>query len=61
MPIEASVVEAVVNQHTAAAPFSGVVLVRERGHTVFARAYGLAQWSEALPNTLAYVRHPRLL
>ena len=53
MPIEASAVEAVVNHHMAALPFSGVVLVHERGRPIFAHAYGLAQRSEALPNTLA--------
>ena len=53
MAIDQAAIEAVVQQQTAAAPFSGVVLVHERGQTTFARAYGLAQRSEALPNTLA--------
>ncbi|HZG66050.1 MAG TPA: serine hydrolase domain-containing protein, partial [Herpetosiphonaceae bacterium] len=53
MAIDRAAIEAVVQQQTAAAPFSGVVLVHERGQTTFARAYGFAQRSEALPNTLA--------
>ena len=47
-----SAIDAVVQQQ-AAAPFSGVVLVHHRGQPIFARAYGLAQRSEALPTTLA--------
>ena len=52
MATNESAIEAVVQQQIAAAPFSGVVLVHERGQTIFARAYGLAQRSEALPNML---------
>ena len=35
----------------AALPFSGVVLVREGGHSVFEKAYGLANRAESIPNT----------
>ena len=51
--IDEAAIDAVVQQHLAATPFSGVVLVQHRGQTIFARAFGLAQRSEALPNTLA--------
>ena len=53
MAIAESAIEAVVQEQMATAPFSGVVLVHEHGQRIFARAYGLAQRSEALPNTLA--------
>ena len=53
MPLDTSVVDAVVAHSMAVKPFSGVILVHERGLTVFAGAYGFANRSEALPNTLA--------
>lgn len=49
----AGTLDAVVRGRAAAAPFSGVVLVQERGRPAVARAYGLAQRGEGLPNTLA--------
>ena len=33
-------------------PFSGVVLVREKGKTVFAKGYGFANRAESIPNTI---------
>jgi len=48
----ASTIDAVVREQTVAALFSGVVLVQECGRPAFARAYGLAQRGESLPNTL---------
>jgi len=51
--LDPPVVEAVVARSTTAKPFSGVIMVREQGRNVFAGAYGLANRSEALPNTLA--------
>jgi CubicO group peptidase (beta-lactamase class C family) len=53
MLIEPSLVETLVHQHTTATPFSGVVGVYECGYAIFEHAYGLANRSEALPNTLA--------
>lgn len=53
MSIDPSVIEALVNQHTASAPFSGVLVVNERGQSIFARASGLANRSDAVPNILA--------
>src|SRR3712207_630393 len=53
MAIDQAAIEAVVQQQMAAAPFSGVVLVQERGRVIFGQAYGSAQRSEARPNTLA--------
>jgi CubicO group peptidase (beta-lactamase class C family) len=53
MSIDPSVIEAFVNKHTAAAPFSGVVVVKERGQTIFAQASGFANRSDAVPNILA--------
>lgn len=53
MSIDSSLVEAFVNQHTASAPFSGVIVVKEDGQTIFAQASGLANRSDAVPNILA--------
>lgn len=53
MPLDPDAIEAIIHRHSAAEPFSGVVMVQERGHTVFAGAYGFAHRSEELPNTLA--------
>lgn len=42
---------AIAEQHEQS-PFSGVIWVKEQGKIVFAESYGLANRSEAIPNTL---------
>ena len=51
MAIDPAIVQKAVEQPPAALSFSGVVLVREGGHTVFEKAYGLANRAEPIPNT----------
>lgn len=52
MPSEPSLIEAVVKQHTASSPFSGVFAVHKGGHVIFEHASGLANRSDGVANTL---------
>ncbi|TVR97203.1 MAG: class A beta-lactamase-related serine hydrolase [Trueperaceae bacterium] len=52
MPLDRqALTDAITMQHSRG-PFSGVIDVRERGETVFAEAFGMAQRAERIPNTL---------
>jgi len=50
--IDAASLERVVAAQQARLPFSGVILLREQGRMLLANGFGLANRSEALPNTL---------
>lgn len=52
MPIDPSEVEKIIDDRDEKRPFSGVVLVQEKGETVFEKGYGLANRAESIPNTL---------
>lgn len=52
MEINNSDIEKIVEDISNTKPFSGVVLVQQKGNTVFQRAYGFANRSEEIANTM---------
>lgn len=51
MAINLAELEAIISEQHAQKPFSGVISIRENGNIVFAQGYGLANKTEAIPNT----------
>ena len=52
MPADSSAIEKIIKSQDEKPPFSGVVLVQEKGKAVFSKAYGFANQAESIPNTL---------
>jgi CubicO group peptidase (beta-lactamase class C family) len=52
MPIQISELERAIAEQHEKSPFSGVIWLKERDKIIFAESYGLANRSEAIPNTL---------
>lgn len=52
MKIDTSRIDRIIDDENERWPFSGVVLVREKGETVFEKGYGLANRAESLPNSI---------
>lgn len=52
MPVDRSAIEKIIKSQDERPPFSGVVLVQEKGKIVFSKAYGLANRAESIPNTV---------
>ena len=54
---DAMEIEQAIERQKEEHPFSGVILVREKGSTVFENGYGYANRAEFLPNTI-HTRFP---
>jgi CubicO group peptidase (beta-lactamase class C family) len=52
MSIDVTSLQEMINEQDRQQPFSGVIMVREGGQTVFEQAYGHANKADAIPNTL---------
>jgi len=52
LKIDTSRIDRIIDDENERWPFSGVVLVREKGETVFEKGYGLANRAESLPNSI---------
>ncbi len=52
MTIDTAKLEAIINEHIASQPFSGVILVHAKDETVFAKGYGFAHRADRIPNDI---------
>ena len=52
MTIDISIIERIIRDQDEEPPFSGVVLVQEKGGTLFEKGYGLANRAESIPNSI---------
>jgi CubicO group peptidase (beta-lactamase class C family) len=52
MPIYSSVIKQIINDQDEKPPFSGVILVEEKGELVFSKGYGFANRAESILNTV---------
>jgi CubicO group peptidase (beta-lactamase class C family) len=52
MPFHSSQIDRIIRSQDERQPFSGVVLVKEKGETVFSKGYGFANRAESIPNTM---------
>jgi CubicO group peptidase (beta-lactamase class C family) len=52
MAVHIAELESAIAKQNEEFPFSGVIWIKEQGKTIFAKSYGLANRSEAIPNNL---------